>query len=481
MTASGAPLVRFTPLPTDRLERLDGWGMVASSMGYVYAPSTIAGIREVLEVARQSGRPVCPRGSGYSYGDTALSAENVVVDLTRMNRILDWDPVSGVIRLEPGVTIRDLWRHVLPDGWWPAVVPGAMYPTIAGCAAVNAHGKNNWWAGSFVDHLLELELLLPSGDAVRCGPRERLDLFAAAAGSLGMLGIMTAVTIQLHRVASGLLRVEELAVPSLDAMFEAFDARLSEADYLVGWIDAFATGRHLGRGLIQVANYVDDDPEPRTTLRPSYQELGDTVFGVIPRSSLWMGMKPLVNNSGMHALNSARYNAGRLRSGRITHLPHAQFHFFHDFVPNWKLSFRPIGIVQYQVFVPQARSRDVFASLLEGSQRASIYPYLTVFKRHRRDTTLLSYGVDGYSLSLDYRATPENERALRDMLTRFTEDTVLPAGGRFYPAKDSILDSEAARQSFGGDAVDRFLTLKRTLDPETLFQSDLYHRLFGSS
>lgn len=479
MIAPDIPATRFIPLPAERLDRLEGWGMVASSMGYIYAPSTVAGIHDALSIARQSRRPLCPRGSGYSYGDTALNTENIVLDLTRMNRILDWEPTTGVIRVEPGVTIRDLWRYVLPDGWWPSVVPGAMYPTIAGCTAVNAHGKNNWWAGSFADHLLDLELLLPSGETVHCGPGERCDLFNAAVGSLGMLGILTSVTLQLHRVTSGLLRVEELAVPSLDAMFDTFEQRLPSAGYLVGWIDGFAVGRNLGRGLIQVANYVDDDPNPLTTLRPSYQDLGDTLFGVVPRSSLWMGMKPLVNDAGMRLLNTARYSTGRLRSGRVSYLPHAQFHFFHDFVPNWKRSFRPIGITQYQVFVPEAAARAVFATLLEGSQRARIYPYLTVFKRHRRDSTLLSYGVDGYSLSLDYRATVENEPALRDMLIHFTEETVLPAGGRFYPAKDSILTSNTARESFGRESVERFLALKRATDPEGILQSDLFRRMFG--
>jgi decaprenylphospho-beta-D-ribofuranose 2-oxidase len=453
--------------------------MVDGSMGYVYRPSTFDGVRDVLETARQHGRSLCLRGSGYSYGDTALNAENMVLDITRMNRVLDWRSNTGLIRVEPGVTIRDLWRYVLEDGWWPAVVPGAMYPTVGGCTAVNAHGKNNWWAGGFADHVLGLELMLVSGDVVACSPHENSDLFWAAVGSLGVLGVITSVTLQLHQVTSGLLRIEEIAVPSLDAMFDAFEARLTAADYLVGWIDAFASGSELGRGLVQIANYVDDDPDPHTTLRPSYQDLGDTVLGVIPRSILWLGMKPLVNDTGMRLLNEARYRMGQVRAGRQQYLPHAQFHFFHDFVPKWKRSFQPIGIIQYQVFVPEAQARVVFASLLEGAQRAGLYPYLTVFKRHRRDESLLSYGVDGYSLSLDFRATPNNQRRLREMLDRFTQDTVLPACGRFYPAKDTVLDHQTARQSFGADAVDRFMALKREMDPGEMLQSDMYRRLLS--
>ncbi len=75
--------------------------MLARSMGYVYRPSTLEGVRAVVQLARRSGRPLIPRGSGFSYGDTALNSENIVLDPSRMTRVLDWDPVARLIRLEP--------------------------------------------------------------------------------------------------------------------------------------------------------------------------------------------------------------------------------------------------------------------------------------------------------------------------------------------------------------------------------------------
>ncbi len=123
------------PLPDDHLERVYGWGMSVSSAGYVFRPSTLEGVRDVFALARRTGRTVGFRGAGRSYGDASINSENIVLDLTRMNRILDWDPSTGVIRVEPGVTIKQLWEYILQDGWWPAVVPGTMFPTIGGCAS----------------------------------------------------------------------------------------------------------------------------------------------------------------------------------------------------------------------------------------------------------------------------------------------------------------------------------------------------------
>lgn len=469
---------RFVPLPPDRLTRVDGWAMLARSMGYVYRPSTVEGVRDVLRLAESTGRPVVPRGSGFSYGDTSMNSENIVLDLRRLNRVLEWDPDAGVIRVEPGVTIGQLWRHTLEDGWWPRVVPGTMFPTLGGCSSTNVHGKNHWRVGSLGEQIVSADVLLPCGEIVTCGPTENSDIFHAVIGGLGMLGIFVSLTVRLERVHSGLLRIEERACGSLDEMFSLFAREEARADHLIGWIDGFGRGRALGRGLVQIARAVEDDPDAVHTLRPDFQDLPDTIGGLIPRSQLWRGMKPLVNDAGMRLLNGARYRMGSLRSGAVSLVPHSQFHFILDYVPNWKYAFRPAGILQYQVFVPTGTARAVYSSLLEGSQRAGLVPYLAVFKRHVPDPFLLSYSVDGYSLALDYHVTPHNDARIADMLGRFTRDIVLPAGGRFYPAKDNAVDRESLRRALTPQAVDAYLAMKRRLDPKGLLQSDLYRRVF---
>src|SRR5947209_12147526 len=292
----------FRPLPSERLTYLEGWAMRAHSMSYVYRPSTVDGIREVLRLAQESGRSLVPRGSGFSYGDTALNAENIALDLTGVNRVLDWDPVTGVISVEPGVTIGQVWRHVLSDGWWPAVVPGTMFPTLGGCASTNVHGKNHWRVGSLGEQILSAELLLPSGDLITCSPRENEEIYRAAIGGLGMLGVFVSLTLRLDRVRSGTLLVEELAAASLDDMFAIFEENLQRADHLIGWIDGYAGGAQLCRGLVQIATAVTDDPNPQRTLQTSYQDLPDTLMGVVPRSAVWRVMKLGANDLGMRAL-----------------------------------------------------------------------------------------------------------------------------------------------------------------------------------
>jgi len=190
-------------------------------------------------------------------------------------------------------------------------------------------------------------------------------------------------------------------------------------------------------------------------------------------------MKPAANDIGMRRINAARYVLGSLRSGMVRFLPQSGFQFFHDFAPNWNRAFQPVGIVQYQMFVPGGRAFDVFSSALEETHAMDVHPFLAVLKLHRTDRFLLSYGVDGYSLSLDFRMTGSNRWRLLSMLDKLTVDLVLPAGGRFYLAKDNTLSCEAASRSLGEQAVAEFLSTKHRFDPDGVFQSDLYRRLLN--
>jgi len=466
-------------LPADRLERVWSWGGATSAMSWVYRPTTIEGLHEVLALARAEGRTIGLRGAGQSYGDAATNAENLCLDTSRMNRILEWDPASGRIRVEPGVTIGQLWRYTIEDGWWPPVVSGTMFTSLGGAAAMNIHGKNNWKVGTIGEHIEAFELLSPSGEIVRCSRDERSDLFHAAIGGFGMLGCFTSLTLRLKRIHSGLLEVEPIPIRSLGEMFDVVEERMDSADYLVGWVDTFGRGRGLGRGLVHKAIYLHDDEDPMAaqTLRVASQELPPTLMGVVPKSLMWLAMRPFTNDPGVRLVNATKYGLSALEGRRRYRQSHVGFAFLLDYIPEWKRSYGAGGLIQYQSFLPAATARDVYREILERSHRAGLTPYLGVFKRHRLDPFLMTHAVDGYSLALDFKVTARNRRRLWEHAAELTR-VVLAAGGRFYFAKDSTLTASQLETYLAEERVQRFLAMKRRLDPEGLFVTDLYRRIF---
>lgn len=466
-------------LPLERLEWVAAWGGASSSLGYVYRPSTLERLRGVFALARQLDTSVSLRGAGYSYGDAPLNAERIVLDLSRMNRILEWDPAEGIITVEPGVTIGQLWRYVLGDGWWPPVVPGTMYPTVGGCLGMNVHGKNNWHAGTLGDHTLEFEALLPTGELITCRPDQNADLFYGMIGGLGLLGCFTRITMRLHRIHSGQLRVRSLTEPNIGALVERMEALRDESEYLVGWIDGTARGRNLGRGQIHTADYLapGEDPEPAQSLRLDYQDLPENFFGLIPKSILWMFMRPFMNRWGVPLINMGRYWSARLQGDHRFRQSLAEFNFLLDYVPNWKRAYQPEGLVQFQCFVPYEAAAETIGDLLRESQDNGTPTFLGVIKRHRPDDFLLTHASDGYSMSMDFRVTRRNRARVGQLLHKL-EERVLRAEGRFYFAKDSALRTETARGFLGADTLEAFRALKQRCDPERRLQSNLARRVF---
>lgn len=467
-------------LPGDRLERVWAWGGASSAMSWVYRPSALEGLRDTLALARAEGRSVGLRGGGQSYGDASTNAENVCLDTSRLNRILEWDPGTGRIRVEPGVTIRQLWQYVIEDGWWPPVVPGTMHVTIGGAVAMNIHGKNNWRAGTIGEHVERCELMLPSGEIVQCSREERPEVFHAVVGGFGMLGCLTSVTLRLKRIHSGLLDVEAVPIRCFDEMFDVVESRMDAADYLVGWVDTFARGAGLGRGLIHQANYLPDgeDRAATQTLRVANQELPPTLMGVVPKSIMWALMRPFTNDPGVRVVNRVKHATSRWQGHHRYRQSHVGFAFLLDYVPDWKRAYGPGGLIQYQSFLPAATARAAYRELLERSHRAGLTPYLGVFKRHRTDPFLMTHAVDGYSLALDFKVTARNRRRLWEHAADLTR-VVLDGGGRFYFAKDSTLTAPQLERYLAEARVQRFLDLKRRLDPGGLLQTDLWRRLFA--
>ena len=463
-------------LPLDRLASLDNFGHSIKTVAYRYRPTQVAEIAELFRLAERNSLSVALRGSGRSYGDAALNAGQIVLDIQRMNRILEWDPGTGVIKVEPGVTLQQIWQYTLEDGYWPPVVSGTMFPTLGGALGMNIHGKNNWRAGTLGEHVLAFTALLPPGEEVTCTPEQNSDLFYSLIGSAGLLGVFTSITLKLKKIHSGNVRVSAWATPKLAGMLQDLDQFKADYDYIVGWVDG--TNRN-GRGQIHAADYLhgDEDTHPGKTLSLDYQTLPDTFFGLMPKSAMWFFMQFFMNNPGTWLVNTAKYWMSATLEHRKQYIQSLiAFNFLLDYVPNWERSYGRGGLIQYQSFLPLATGPDAYLEMLRRAQKRGLPTYLGVTKRHRPDKFLFTHAVDGYSLAMDYKVTNGNRARLQALANELNE-IVLAAGGRFYFAKDSTLTVDVVARYLGDETLQRFRALKQRCDPHRLLQTDLYRRL----
>ena len=453
----------------------DGFGFAMRSVSPFLQPRDAGEVAAIFARATEEGVRVGMRGNGRSYGDAALNGGALVLDMMAMNHILSWDPATGIVEVEPGVTIGDLWRATLADGWWPAVVPGTMLSTLGGCAAMNVHGKNHFRVGGTGDSILDADLVTPSGETLLVSRTSNPDLFHAAIAGFGMLGTFTRIRLQLKKVDSRLLRVAQIPARTLDEQLEIFERDGATSDYLVSWMDCIAGSGGLGRGQIHRAQYVHDDPDAKATLDPLRQDLPGHILGV-PRGLVGKLLGLFNNNFGMGWVNFGKYVASRFGPRGDYLQSHVAFAFLLDYVPNWQKSYAPGGLIQYQPFVPKEHARHVFGEILKRTQARGIVSYLGVMKRHRPDDFLLSHALDGYSLAMDFPVTASNRAELWKLCGELS-DLVVDHGGRFYPAKDATLRPQDFQRAWGQERISRFRALRERVDPGHVLRTEWAERV----
>ncbi|MCP5021471.1 MAG: FAD-binding oxidoreductase [bacterium] len=471
---------------------IEGWGMVSGSHSRTVRPETVEQLQAVMRACQAEGVLITLRGSGCSYGDASHTESlpdkpTLVLDLTGLNKILGFERYAdssdgkpaGYANVQGGVTFGQLWKHILPQGHWPRVVPGTMEPTLAGAASMNVHGKNNFMVGAIGSNIRELDLVQPNGELITLKPTD--ELFGAVIGGMGLLGCITRLEMRTQPVNSGNVAVRGISATSVGDMMESMSDHEDEAYYSVGWVDCFSRGKAQGRGLIHLARHLDpgEDSEPDKTCALSYQQLPGSILG-FPKNEVWRPLRILNRDLGMRNLNRLKHWMGKREEKKGEYLQsHAGFNFLLDFVPNWKFAYgrkHGMGLLQYQPFLPDDTAQGVFEELLRLCQKRGFVSYLGVLKRHRPDDFLLTHALDGWSLAMDFKVTPKNRGRLLDLCNEMTE-IVLVGEGRFYFAKDLVLGPGAMRQAFDERAVQKFLAHKQELDPDCLMQSDQYRRV----
>ncbi len=457
---------------------LENFGHSLRASSYVLRPTRVEEISEALTLARRQGLSVTARGTGLSYNDAALNGGGIVLDLAGMNRIIEWNFETGEVLVEPGVTLQQLWQQVEPDGWWPPVVSGTMLTTVGGCLGANVHGKNNFKMGPIGEHVIEFKAILPSGAEVVCSPRKNPDLFFAMIGGFGMLGIFTAIKLQMKRIHSGFLEISARPVRNLHEHLADLRENAPTSDYIVGWLDGTVGGRALGRGQIHAARYLHEgeDPDPTRGMKLEHQHLPPRIFGILPKSMLHHFMGPFLNDFGTSAVNAGKYLTSLRR--HTFRQSHAAFHFLFDYVPNWERAYGRGGLIQYQSFLPKEHAEDAWSEMIALSLKRGLPSYLGVTKRHRPDKFLLSHALDGFSAAMDFKVTDRNRASLSQLLQEF-DRIVLEAGGRFYFAKNSETLPQTAARFLGKKTLAEFGRLKKRCDPHGLLESNLYRRVFA--
>ncbi len=182
----------------------DYWGL-GGTPGLLLRPRSRDQVVKIMRIATEHRIPLVPRGGASNCSAGTMSAQDrILLDLSRLNRILEVDVANRRARVEPGVINAALQQHLAPHGLCFSPDPvSAPLCTIAGNIIENAGGPHALKYGVTFNHTLSAVIVLADGRLLTLtaddhGP----DLLGVVIGSEGTLGVLTQVTVALRPVAS---------------------------------------------------------------------------------------------------------------------------------------------------------------------------------------------------------------------------------------------------------------------------------------
>ncbi|MGJ4095513.1 FAD-binding protein [Corynebacterium macclintockiae] len=459
---------------------LTGWGRTAPTTAEVLSTQDVDQIAAaVARVADDNAdkpshlqRGVIARGMGRSYGDPAMNAGGLVIDMQQLNTIHSIDPDTAIVDVDAGVTLDQLMKAALPHGLWVPVLPGTRQVTIGGAIGPDIHGKNHHSAGSFGNHVRSMELLVADGRVLHLTPEGSTDdpdgeLFWATVGGMGLTGIILRATIEMTKTETAYFIADGDMTHSLDETI-AFHSDGSEHNftYSSAWFDAISPEPKLGRAAISRGSLATLDQlkeyAPKLAKDPLKFKAPQlmTVPDIFP--SFTMNKLSMVAIGELWWLKSGEYR------NQVQNL--TQFYQPLDLIGEWNRGYGSKGFLQYQFVVP-TEAVEPFKEIIRDIQRSGHYSALNVFKLFGEGNKApLSYPMPGWNVCVDFPIKPGLGAFLDDLDRR-----VMEFGGRLYLAKESRTSAENFHKMYPG--LPGWLATRKRIDPTGVFASDMSRRL----
>lgn len=435
-----------------------GWGNYPRLSCDVKTPETARDVARLLDP-----RGTIARGLGRSYGDPALNEDGAVLEMTGLDRYLDFDEQTGRLTCEAGVSLEQIIRDFAPRGWFPMITPGTKHVTVGGCVANDVHGKAHHVDGCFSRCVDAMEILVADGRVVRASREENADLFWATMGGLGLLGIILTATIRLRPIDTTYFRQEAVVVHDLAELLAALDEYDARFPYSVAWIDPLATGSELGRGVLTVGDHasVGDLPEP---LRDDPRRVTAPSPLSVPFDLPEFALNPVT----LRVLNVV-IGQVQARAGRIAH--YEKFFYPLDAIGDWNRGYGERGFTQYQFVIPIEDGHARMRPILERIAQSGNLPFLNVLKRFGAEGEgHLSFPFEGYTFAIDFPIAEGLDALLAEL-----DDRVVEAGGRVYLGKDAFVRPEMLARMY--PRLDAWRAIQAEWDPDEVFRSHLSDRV----
>ncbi len=401
-----------------------------------------------------------PRGNGRCYGDASL-AKNTISTL-KFDKILSFDRQAGIFECQSGITLDNVLEVIIPAGWFLPVTPGTQFITVGGAVASDVHGKNHHIDGSFSKHILDMDIILASGETIFCSREINADLFEATCGGMGLTGLISRIRFMLKKINTSFIRQKQIKASNLEELINLF-SEYRHYTYSVAWIDCLKKGPHFGRGILMLGEHADledlNEKQKKAPLRVPVKRQINFPFNL----PSWV-----LNAYTVKAFNFLFYTKN-FKKEINNIIGYAAFFYPLDAILHWNRGYGKKGFVQYQFVLPLEAKKGLIEILRRISDKG-LGSFLAVLKVFGKQESIISFPKEGYTLALDFPV----KTGLLEFLDEL-DQVVLQYGGRIYMSKDARMKPDIFWHSY--PELKKFKDIIRKYNPEGRIRSVQSDRL----
>ncbi|MEV0245583.1 D-arabinono-1,4-lactone oxidase [Nocardia sp. NPDC050712] len=409
------------------------------------APRNRDEIAEALAAAAARGHTVRVAGAGHSFTDTVLT-DGTLLNLSNMNRILEVDSASGLVRVEGGITLNAASHALHASGLAFPNLGDIDVQTIAGATATGTHGT-----GARLQNisaaLHSVELVRADGSVAELNATTDPDGWRAARVGIGALGVVSAVTLQM--VPSFVLEGIERPVPVAEIL-DDLDAHIDGNEHFEFYMFA-----HSPLAMTKRNNTTELAEQPRAKAVDWFADIlmSNHLFDGLCRLSRWQpGMIPWIHRGAAYA---GSYRRQVDRSYRVFASP------------------RLFRFTEMEYAIPRAHSAEAIREIKELAAKYET-PMPIEVRWVAPDDAFLSPagGRDTCYIAVHQYRGMEWEpffRACEAVFDRYQ--------GRPHWGKRHFQTADTLRERYPD--WDRFAEVRRRFDPKGLFANDYLDRVLG--
>ncbi|SFS06325.1 FAD/FMN-containing dehydrogenase [Granulicella pectinivorans] len=448
------PTSRSSDAPAEASATFESWGRYPKYSARIIP---LAWQNDFPNNIRGLHNGVIPAGMGRSYGDVGLLKDGNLLLTTGMDRLLAFDPETGILTAESGITLAQILDFAVPRGFFLPVTPGTKYVTLGGAIANDIHGKNHELAGSFGNHVPCFELVRSDGSRRLCSATENPDFYAATIGGMGLTGLITWAQLRMKPIVSRLIDYEGIQYHGIDE-FLALKEKYKHVEYTVSWVDCVSTGKNFARGVMMVGDHTKEPGPLPQTPEPKLAVPFD-----LPGF--------LLNKTTVSMFNTAFFHK-QIKSHVVTKQDYEPFFYPLDKVLHWNRGYGKNGLLQFQYAIPWEGAVEGTVAILKEIAKSGLASFLAVLKAFGDIPSLgmMSFPTPGIMFALDFPIKDNISFPLMQRLGDMTRDY----GGRLYSAKDACMTPEQFRAFYPN-----WQNFARYRDPA--FTSSYWERVTGET